>query len=153
MRRDNGTLPSTCTGGDSRRKVSGFPCGIPKNSEIPQNSAKFRKIPQNSVKIKLTAVFEREFRNSQNSPSLLQLPCKGAQGGPKWGCNNATMGPCAGQLDSSGRAAGQAAMRDRKISIQTIKAAPRSFRLRGRFAPSRALISDIPALRDFCIPP
>ena len=77
----------------------------------------------------------------------------GGSGGPKWGCNNATMGPCAGHLDSSGRAEGQAAMRDRKISIQAIKAAPRSFRLRGRFPPSRALIAGVLALRDFCSPP
>ena len=77
----------------------------------------------------------------------------GGSGGPKWGCNNATMGPCAGHLDSSGRAEGQAAMRDRKISIGTAKAAPRSFRLRDRFARSRALIAGVLALRDFCSPP
>ena len=44
-------------------------------------------------------------------------------------------------------------MRDRKISIQTIKAAPRLFRLRGRFPPPRALIADVQALRDFCNSP
>ena len=96
----------------------------------------------------------RESRESRASRAkVARVAAMGGSGGPKWGCNNATMGPCSGQLDSSGRAEGQAAMRDRKISIQTIKAAPRSFRLRGRFAPSRALISDVPALRDFCSPP
>ena len=44
-------------------------------------------------------------------------------------------------------------MRDRKISIETAKAAPRSFRLRDRFARSRAPKSGVPVLRDFCNSP
>ena len=96
----------------------------------------------------------RESRKTRASRAkVARVAARGGSGGPKGGCNNATMGPCAGHLDSSGRAEGQAAMRDRKISIQAIKAAPRSFRLRGRFPPSRALIADVLALRDFCSPP